>query len=58
MVSLVTAMERLGDRQPQIWPTLALAALGFGCLLYSIRHFRRAAALWFVSTPCRCRRSG
>jgi hypothetical protein len=58
MVSLVTAMERLGDRQPQIWPTLALAALGFGCLLYSIRHFRRAAAPWFVSTPCRCRRSG
>ena len=45
MVSLVTAMERLGDRQPQIWPTLALAALGFGCLLYSIRHFRRAARL-------------
>ena len=44
MVSLVTAMELLGDRQPQIWPTLALAALGFGCLLYSIRHFRRAAA--------------
>ncbi|HBQ9339377.1 TPA: MFS transporter [Klebsiella pneumoniae] len=44
MVSLVTAMERLGDRQPQIWPMLALAALGFGCLLYSIRHFRRAAA--------------
>ena len=44
MVSLVTAMERLGDRQPQIWPTLALAALGFGCVLYSIRHFRRAAA--------------
>ncbi|HBQ5761366.1 TPA: MFS transporter [Klebsiella pneumoniae subsp. pneumoniae] len=44
MVSLVTAMERLGDRQPQIWPTLALAALGFGCLLYSIRHFRRVAA--------------
>lgn len=44
MVSLVTAMERLGDRQPQIWPTLALAALGFGCLLYSIHHFRRAAA--------------
>ena len=44
MVSLVTAMERLGDREPQIWPTLALAALGFGCLLYSIRHFRRAAA--------------
>ena len=44
MVSLVTAMERLGDRQPQIWPTLALAVLGFGCLLYSIRHFRRAAA--------------
>ncbi|HFN1095178.1 TPA: MFS transporter [Klebsiella pneumoniae] len=44
MVSLVTAMERLGDRHPQIWPTLALAALGFGCLLYSIRHFRRAAA--------------
>ncbi|HHL1725625.1 TPA: MFS transporter [Klebsiella pneumoniae] len=44
MVSLVTAMERLGDCQPQIWPTLALAALGFGCLLYSIRHFRRAAA--------------
>ena len=44
MVSLVTAMERLGDRQPQIWPTLALAALGFSCLLYSIRHFRRAAA--------------
>ena len=44
MVSLVTAMERLGDRQPQIWPTLALAALGFGWLLYSIRHFRRAAA--------------
>ncbi|MDK6952762.1 MFS transporter, partial [Klebsiella pneumoniae] len=44
MVSLVTAMERLGDRQPQIWPTLALAARGFGCLLYSIRHFRRAAA--------------
>lgn len=44
MFSLVTAMERLGDRQPQIWPTLALAALGFGCLLYSIRHFRRAAA--------------
>ncbi|HBR4428319.1 TPA: MFS transporter [Klebsiella pneumoniae] len=44
MVSLVTAMEQLGDRQPQIWPTLALAALGFGCLLYSIRHFRRAAA--------------
>ncbi len=44
MVSLVTAMERLGDRQPQIWPTLALAALGFGCLLYSIRHFRWAAA--------------
>ncbi|HBZ1174984.1 TPA: MFS transporter [Klebsiella pneumoniae] len=44
MVSLVTAMERLGDRQPQIWPTLALAALGFGCLLYSIRHFRQAAA--------------
>lgn len=44
MVSLVTAMEGLGDRQPQIWPTLALAALGFGCLLYSIRHFRRAAA--------------
>ncbi|RYI78331.1 MFS transporter [Klebsiella pneumoniae] len=44
MVSLVTAMERLGDRQPQIWPTLALAALGFGCLLYSIRHFRRAPA--------------
>lgn len=44
MVSLVTAMEWLGDRQPQIWPTLALAALGFGCLLYSIRHFRRAAA--------------
>ncbi|HBW4439825.1 MFS transporter [Klebsiella pneumoniae] len=44
MVSLVTAMERLGDRQPKIWPTLALAALGFGCLLYSIRHFRRAAA--------------
>ena len=44
MVSLVTEMERLGDRQPQIWPTLALAALGFGCLLYSIRHFRRAAA--------------
>ncbi|HDZ9807744.1 TPA: MFS transporter [Klebsiella pneumoniae] len=44
MVSLVTAMERLGDRQPQIWPTRALAALGFGCLLYSIRHFRRAAA--------------
>ena len=44
MVSLVTAMERLGDRQPQIWPTLALAALGYGCLLYSIRHFRRAAA--------------
>ena len=44
MVSLVTARERLGDRQPQIWPTLALAALGFGCLLYSIRHFRRAAA--------------
>ncbi|HBX0529782.1 MFS transporter [Klebsiella pneumoniae] len=44
MVSLVTAMERLGDRQPQIWPTLALAALGFCCLLYSIRHFRRAAA--------------
>lgn len=44
MVSLVTAMERLGDRQQQIWPTLALAALGFGCLLYSIRHFRRAAA--------------
>lgn len=44
MVSLVTAIERLGDRQPQIWPTLALAALGFGCLLYSIRHFRRAAA--------------
>lgn len=44
MVSLVTAMERLGDRQPQIWPTLALAALGFDCLLYSIRHFRRAAA--------------
>lgn len=44
MVSLVTAMERLGDRQPQIWPTLALAALGFGCLLHSIRHFRRAAA--------------
>ncbi|HDU1480635.1 TPA: MFS transporter [Klebsiella pneumoniae] len=44
MVSLVTSMERLGDRQPQIWPTLALAALGFGCLLYSIRHFRRAAA--------------
>ncbi|HBR5298700.1 TPA: MFS transporter [Klebsiella pneumoniae] len=26
------------------WPALALAALGFGCLLYSIRHFRRAAA--------------
>lgn len=45
MVSLVTAMERLGDRQPQIWPTLALAALGFGCLLYSIRHFRRAAPM-------------
>ncbi|EPY4575282.1 MFS transporter [Klebsiella pneumoniae] len=44
MVSLVTAMERLGGRQPQIWPTLALAALGFGCLLYSIRHFRRAVA--------------
>ncbi|CAM4261070.1 MFS transporter [Klebsiella africana] len=44
MVSLVTAMERLGDRQPAIWPTLALAALGFGCLLYSIRHFRRTAA--------------
>lgn len=44
MVSLVTAMERLGARQPEIWPTLALAALGFGCLLYSIRHFRRAAA--------------
>ncbi|HBW7675031.1 TPA: MFS transporter [Klebsiella pneumoniae] len=44
MVSLVTAMERLGDRQPQIWPTLALAALGFGCLLYSIRHFRLAVA--------------
>lgn len=44
MVSLVTAMERLGDRQPQIWPTLALAAFGFGCLLYSIRHFRRAVA--------------
>ncbi|HHL3338122.1 TPA: MFS transporter [Klebsiella pneumoniae] len=44
MVSLVTAMERLGDRQPQIWPTLAHAALGFGCLLYSIRHFRRAVA--------------
>ncbi|WP_368764164.1 MFS transporter [Klebsiella quasipneumoniae] len=44
MVSLVTAMERLGDRQPQIWPTLALAALGFGCLAYAIRHFRRATA--------------
>ncbi|MCS5985008.1 MFS transporter [Klebsiella quasipneumoniae subsp. similipneumoniae] len=44
MVSLVTAMERLGDRQPQFWPTLALVALGFSCLLYSIRHFRRAAA--------------
>ncbi|MDF5750845.1 MFS transporter, partial [Klebsiella quasipneumoniae] len=44
MVSLGTAMERLGDRQPQFWPTLALAALGFGCLFYSIRHFRRAAA--------------
>ena len=44
MVSLVSAMERLGDRQPQFWPTLALAALGFSCLLYSIRHFRRAAA--------------
>ncbi len=44
MVSLVTAMERLGDRQPQIWPTLALAALGFGCLLYSIRHFRPGGA--------------
>ncbi len=44
MVSLVTAMERLGDRQPQIWPTLALAVLGFGCLTYAIRHFRRATA--------------
>ncbi len=33
-----------GDRQPQIWPTLALAVLGFGCLTYAIRHFRRATA--------------
>ncbi|WP_049129028.1 MFS transporter, partial [Klebsiella oxytoca] len=42
MVSLVAAMELLGDRQPLGWQTLALLALGLGCMLFSLRHFRRA----------------
>jgi hypothetical protein len=58
MVSLVTAMERLGDRQPQIWPTLALAALGFGCLLFAFAISAGRRRLWFVSMRCRYRRSG
>jgi hypothetical protein len=44
MVSLVAAMELLGDRQPQGWQTLALLALGLGCMLFALRHFRRAVA--------------
>lgn len=42
MVSLVAAMELLGDRQPLGWQTLALLALGLGYMLFSLRHFRRA----------------
>lgn len=41
MVSLVAAMELLGDRQPLGWQTLALLALGLGCMLFALRHFRR-----------------
>lgn len=42
MVSLVAAMELLGDRQPLGWQTLAQLASGLGCMLFSLRHFRRA----------------
>ncbi len=43
MISLVAAMERLGDRQPQSWQTPALLATGIGCIFFALRHFRRAA---------------
>lgn len=43
MVSLVSAMEILGDNRPEGWQTLALLGLGIGCMLFSLRHFRRAA---------------
>lgn len=43
MISLVAAMELLGERQPLGWHTLALLALGLGCMLFSLRHFRRTA---------------
>ncbi|VUC78632.1 major facilitator superfamily permease [Raoultella terrigena] len=43
MVSLVSAMEILGDNRPEGWKTLALLGLGIGCMLFSLRHFRRAA---------------
>lgn len=36
-------MELLGERQPLGWHTLALLALGLGCMLFSLRHFRRTA---------------
>ena len=54
MVSLVTAMERL-RRSGRRWlsPRLASAV----CYIpFVISAGRRR--LWFVSTPCRCRRSG
>lgn len=43
MISLVAAMERLGDQQPQSWQTPALLATGIGCMFFALRHFRRAA---------------
>ncbi len=42
MVSLVSAMELLGDTRPQGWATLLLLGLGTGCMLFALRHFRRA----------------
>lgn len=42
MVSLVSAMELLGDTRPQGWAPLLLLGLGTGCMLFALRHFRRA----------------
>lgn len=42
MVSLVSAMELLGDTRPQGWTTLVLLGIGTGCMLFALRHFRRA----------------
>lgn len=43
MISLVYAMETLGEQQPDVLQAAGLLILGSGALLFSLRHFQRSA---------------